>query len=219
MSRLAVLLLVALTTLTAASRCYPKCNFVFCGATYVYDLPYADKSFTGGICRRNGDRIGVVNTGEARIYADGKFTRISEYYPDGLAQKFSPHFFKGIYIPTVKYEAEGGKLVPEKVDSHYSGVARETYQTNQRRFINNKCIILPLRSWQIVKSNVVIGNAYRGRDNLHDCVAFETLLQEEAPAPAAAAAPSPSSGPLPVSAPDTVEEIPDIVNVQTEMDI
>ena len=192
-SALTVALALSLASLTLASSCYTRCRFRFCDGSTVFDpKAYApDTPFTGPICDKYGKiHVGAVDeSGEAlvraRPYYGKHFVPISKYYPHGLKQHFTPSFFKTYSIPGhytlkhgLKYYSPYHKYdyyTPHK----YSGVGHETSQQGQIHFLNNKCIILPLKKYQVldkygryVIDNVNTHNVY------HDCVAFKVQFRK-----------------------------------------
>ncbi len=154
-------------------ECGDECKFSFC---YDYHKPsyglnafmigrYSDRPFTPAICDKYGKFVvGVVgSTGEAYVMEDWKKTLISNYSPYGLAQNFSPSFFKTFALDRVQR----------------SGVGHETPQQNQLNYLDNKCIVLPLTAYQkLDKYGHVIDNVHpRGRPFV-DCVAFRTTVSK-----------------------------------------
>lgn len=125
---------------------------------------FNDVAFTGAICSVGGSRIGTISdSGEAYLLEDG--TRISQYNPSGLQQKFSPDFFSTYTL----------KLSPNAKYHPYStsGVGHQTPQGNQAKFLNDRTWILPLKDVQILekKNGYVLDNIQGGED---DCILFKT---------------------------------------------
>jgi len=134
----------------------------------------------------------MANSGEARIYHaasddddndndddeynERKFTRISEWRPSELTQAYTPHFFKLLTKKVFMYEDVGGKFVQKTVQLPHVGVAREYFQGNQADFFKDRCVVLPLTSWQEVDSegHVVRNAVTKESKALEDCVAFAT---------------------------------------------
>lgn len=150
------------------TTCYDKCRFRFCDYRTTFkvammnDVPFAD-----AICAKDGTRIGHVDsTGEAFIFYKHNFARISEWYPHGLKQNFSPSFFKSFGI----YKRYGNSV-------DLSGIGHETPQQNQVHFLHKKCFVVPLTAYQILnEKGHVVDNLHPKRDRaLYDCVAFKTV--------------------------------------------
>lgn len=154
-----ILALIALVSMASAS-CYNRCRFRFCNGNSVVRLGSADKALSGPICR-SGQYIGVLNSGEARVRTGGyhRFTRISKYNPLGLKQNFSNHFFKTY---TIKY-------------TKHSGVGHEVPQANQLRFLNRRCVILPITAYQVLASGKVVKNVHPYSPK-RECIAFSTRV-------------------------------------------
>lgn len=145
------------------SPCYKYCKFRFCDYRVSFKIGHPiDKPFTHRICSKYGKHIGHVDeTGEAFIRRYHKFVPISKYAPYGLKQRFSPSFFKSYGF---KYNI-------------YSGIGHETPQQNQLHFLHNKCVVVPLRAYQVLNSKKhVIDNVHPRGYPLRDCVAFTTRV-------------------------------------------
>lgn len=150
-----LLALVGLASMVSAS-CYSQCRFHFCYGSSTVRLGTADKALSPPICR-NRQYIGVLNSGEALVRTGGYhfFTPISQYRPYGITQNFSNHFFKTF---TIKYTKR-------------SGVGHEVFQGNQMSFLNYKCVILPIRAYQVLKSHKVVDNVHP-YDPKRECISF-----------------------------------------------
>lgn len=124
MTKIAVfaLALALVAVSVSEASCYSKCRFFFCDYRTSFKVGVKnDFPFTGPICKKDGTRIGHVDsTGEAYVYRYYKFIRISKWHPYGLKQKFSPSFFKSYTIRQYR----GKKL-------YLSGIGHETPQQNQ----------------------------------------------------------------------------------------
>ncbi len=167
--------------------CYTRCRFRFCdGTTRINPKLYpSDTPFKGRLCDKyRRIHLGTVDeSGEA--YVVGRYGRripISRFSPYGLKQNFSPSFFKTFsvrgyyrtwygkkyYNPYLNY----GRYTPHK----YSSVGAETSQQGQIEYLNNRCIVLPFKKYQVLDKpgRNVIANV--NTNKLHDCVAFEVDL-------------------------------------------
>ncbi len=128
-------------------------------------------------------------SGEAYVqYKIGPFhwfgVPISKFYRWGMKQNFSPSFFKTfsvrgyytrkwgrkVYDPYLNY----GRSTPHK----YSSVGAETSQQGQIEYLNNRCIILPFKKYQVLDKSGrnVIANV--NTNKFYDCVAFEVDLDK-----------------------------------------
>jgi hypothetical protein len=147
--------------------CGGYCRFTFCPYQGFVGLGQPDVALTTAICDKyNQINVGHVDsTGEAFVYDPyyRYYTRISQYSPAGLAQNFSPSFWKSYGL----YSYFNGQY------HDLSGIGHETPQQNQAYYVKGKCFILPLTAYQVLDrpyGNVV--------DNVHpnnpfvDCVAF-----------------------------------------------
>lgn len=106
----------------------------------------------------------VDSTGEAYFIEHHVPILISTFNHDGLLQNFSPSFFKSFSVD--------GDLYP----GNLSGVGHEVPQQNQADFLEGKCVVLPLRSYQILDDFGSIVENVHPRDDLRDCVSFTTTL-------------------------------------------
>lgn len=144
------------------------CQFAFYGLTS--EVPsfvvgnFNDRSFTSRVIGKAGQTIGHIDaTGESCLVTDAGAVPISKYSPLGLRRAFTPSFYKSFAAnPVYRFEA--------------SGIGHEAPQENQRIFLDDMCVIVPLRSYQILDD---AGNVV---DNIHPkdfdaCVAFHTRLQ------------------------------------------
>lgn len=147
-----------------AVGCAPKCQFSLCEPSMVSLRKPSDVAQTSAICLK-GQRLGIVNSGEAYIRRDrSRYTPISKVRRAGLKQAYSPHFFKTFVIRNMT-----------------SGVGHETPQQNQSKFLNETCIALPLQEYQTIQQ---VGKKVIVRDNiilsrkrpLRDCVSFISRL-------------------------------------------
>lgn len=162
MVKLVFFVLLALAAAAVSgSPCYRFCRFRFCDGRNTFQVGVeADIAFTGPICSKFGIKVGhIAQTGEARI---GKyFTPISKWEPGGLEQNFSPSFFKA-------YGVNGKK-------TDLSGIGHEVPQQNQADFLNRKCVIVPIREYQVLDEDGNVVDNIHPRQPFRDCVAFETF--------------------------------------------
>uniref|UniRef100_A0A7S1XH88 VWFA domain-containing protein n=1 Tax=Compsopogon caeruleus TaxID=31354 RepID=A0A7S1XH88_9RHOD len=113
-----------------------------------------------GIIVRKGKSfiVGVVGgSREASVRVGGSFVKISQWTPQGLAQRFSPSFFKtfSTVFPSMR-----------------SGVGYETPQRNQADFLDMSCVRLPFAAYQkLDSSGNVIDNV--NTEDPRDCVDFQ----------------------------------------------
>jgi len=178
---------LSLISLAFAGDCYSWCRFRFCDGTTKFNIKASapDTPFKGRLCDKYGKiHLGTVDeSGEALILSKyhAKYpVRISKFHPKGLKQNFSPSFFKTFSVKgyyTMKHGEKyyspylnHGRYTPHK----YSSVGRETSQQGQIEFLDNKCVILPFKKYQVldkygrnVIDNVNTKNVFR------DCVAFK----------------------------------------------
>jgi len=137
----------------------PSCKFVFCSGPIQFTVgKSSDIPFTGKICRNDGTLIGTIDeSGEAWLEGG---TPISKYSPPGLAQKFSPNFFRTAPIKATKYV--------------YSGIAHQLPQLNQGKFLNGKTWILPVKAYQVLnRKGDVTAELVGGK---YDCIKFSTRV-------------------------------------------
>ncbi len=157
---------LAFSAVAAAQECFTGCRFEFCDGRHEFWLRRAGVPFTGAICYKDFDTpVGVVGeSDEAYLVEFGReprFTAISKWRPPGLRQHFSSSFFKTVTLRRNSYYLK------------HSGVARETFQQNQRDFLDRRCFIRSVQTWQELDrfGRVVIN---RPSDDWADCVAFRT---------------------------------------------
>lgn len=174
--------LLALLSIAAAStECYVGCNFRPCWKQTKFNMKqtHKDVPFTGEICHKNGTHIGEI-TASGQPYIIRRlttspyieFTHITQFKPEGIWTPFEWDFFKFApkYIPAG--EDEDGKPLWHRTGR--SAIVRRAFRTNQRDFIHNKCIILPIRSYELHEDTDMdeddVKSVYtrQGRD----CVAF-----------------------------------------------
>ena len=182
MARITYLLAIGIATvlsiaLPAYAQCYNKCDFIFVdGQRNLFTdglKSSSDTALSFDIGRKSFARdIGIVNVGEPHVYKNKQLTKISDYRPSGLKQRFSSSVFK-------TFRWFGGSTIDPFY--HGSGVGHENLQQNQREYIDNLCVVLPITSYQVLNGT----NArydQRVIKNVHttarsSCVAFKVMLQ------------------------------------------
>lgn len=169
-------LFIAAVCADKTAPCYTGCRFYICSERIWHAMPGQDLAFTGKLCDRRNANISHVHSGEARVYTNSVFRRISKWKPSPeLAQPYSPHFFKTIAKKVFIYVAVNGKLVQKSLHLPHVGIAREYFQKNQADFFKDRCVVLPIKSWQEVNVNGhVVRNVVSKQKFNRDCVAFRT---------------------------------------------
>ncbi len=157
------------------------------------------KGYHVGTVTESGEPIVKTNLKNNYPY----FQPISKWAPPGLQHRFSRTFFKALSVQGHYYYQGNKKIYYTDADrrksftlpngklsdeyyyyeksnpgyyskNHYAAISRESFQDNQMRIIRNRCIVLPLKKWQVVdnygdvKYNLEAGKS----DRLRDCVAF-----------------------------------------------
>ena len=156
------LLILACFSVGQGRPCYTRCRFRFCPIRVAFRIGIAsDKAFPPRICSKGGFLVGHVDeTGQAIFLIRRRFIPISRFTARGLRQRFSPSFFKSYTIRRTKF----------------SGIGHEVPQQNQANYLNGKCVIVPLRAYQVLDSKGnVIANRHPRRP-LRDCVAFRVFV-------------------------------------------
>lgn len=165
MSRYASLVLALfLSSVALSEACRSKCRFRFCDGSSSFKVGRNDVALTGPICLKSRVRVGIVNTGEARILHP-RTLPISHWYPKGLKQRFSPSFFKAYNVRVYFH----GRWVLR------SGVGHEKPQQNQALFLNKKCWALPITAYQVLDNRGYVIDNKHPRNPLVDCIAFRTF--------------------------------------------
>lgn len=149
------------------NACGEKCKFRLCEpigpvlpkGSRILVRPPPELSF-GSVCRQ-GRNIGFVrSTGEAILeFRSGNDTRISQWRPKGLTPRFSKTFFKLGRDKTLKK----------------SGILSAKPRGRQQKFLDNLCVKLPIRSYEIVEprsGRVKQVVKTKGEDT--DCLSFRT---------------------------------------------
>lgn len=114
------------------TSCPNVCRFALCSPESI-TLGAPDTAVGPTICRRDQNIEYILETGEARVVQGGSRIPISQWRPEGLRVPFSRDFFYAIKLPGVP---------------RLSGVAFRPPQENQYRFIDDLCIILPIKRYQ-----------------------------------------------------------------------
>lgn len=143
-------------------QCAKSCRFRLCRPSRVSLGKPIDKAQTSAICLR-GRRVGIVNSGEALVRTRKSYVPVSKISPRGLKQNYSPSFFK-------TFALDMGR-------GNSSGIGHETPQQNQDRFLNNRCVALPVNEYQVIRGRgnrtVVVDNKRTNRKKpLRNCVSF-----------------------------------------------
>lgn len=169
-----ILLLTAIRAQNPTKFCRSKttkCSFRFCNintgkagrVARRFNIQAANlATITPVICRRSfTDNVArILTTGEPVIIEDGPKvleTPLKDWTPPNLSPNFPPNFFFA-----------GDSLVVNR-----SGLYRKEYAGNQRFFINETCIKLPILSYQKIPrgGGDPINVTTRGRKK-RDCVSF-----------------------------------------------
>lgn len=167
-------LLATFSLHATAQQCGRTCKFRLCradgsdfnlrpkGTRILLRAPKT--SLSAYLCRKfpGGRSLGRVrSTGEAII--SGKFppVAISKWRPAGLSPKFSKRYFKLINILYL-----GG----------LQGIGRIQPKGNQEDFLDDKCVVLPITTYDIVDGS---GKVFRTISSTgpKDCVAVKTRVQ------------------------------------------
>lgn len=158
--------LCAAVFLSAEAACGNSCKFRLCrpdgslhnlrpkGGRILLRAP--NTSLSPFICRTfpGGRTLGRIrSTGEAII----SNVRISKWRPNGLSKKFSRKYFKLVNILYL-----GGK----------QGIGRIQSSGNQEDFLDEKCGILPIISYDIVENGKIFRTV--STTDAKDCVSFTT---------------------------------------------
>lgn len=114
------------------TSCPNVCRFALCSRGPI-TLGAPDTAVGPNICRRDQNIEYILETGEALVVQGGSRIPISQWRPEGLQVPFSRDFFYAIKLPGVP---------------RLSGVAFRPPQENQYKFIDDLCIILPIKRYQ-----------------------------------------------------------------------
>lgn len=106
-------------------------------------------------------RIGQIpRTGEARVFDRRSYVPISSFSPRGLSKPFGRN---AILLHQIKF-------------TPWSGVSRPNLNVDQWPFLNRRCMILPIRTYQVLDpSTLRPKRTVRTAGSRNDCVAFRTL--------------------------------------------
>ncbi|CDF41302.1 Gal-2,6-Sulfurylases II [Chondrus crispus] len=169
-SFLFVLLLSALA-FTANAQCRNLCRFRFCrldgsmrpnNARSILRGP--DYSRTGFICRNfpGGRTLGRIrSTGTALIQSGSTITPINKFRPNGLSPAFPRNYFR---------------VTPLTFQRNRQGVARRASVGNQEDFLDDLCVRLPIRNYNIDNTD---GSVFRtiATSDPRDCIAFRPVVR------------------------------------------
>ena len=136
-------------------------NFIPLPAGFGLPFPPAFRAEPPFICRTSGPTIGrVVRTGEARVrIRSGRFVRIGRFGRNSLTRPFNPRFFSTQDFDLPQFEG-------------LSAVRRSKFRSmDQRTVLENRCVFLPLSSWEVVRPNGAVRNVVNSRD-MRNCVSF-----------------------------------------------
>lgn len=142
------------------SRCGKACRFRFCdNSNELLLLASQDIAYEPPICLGKDKLLSVGKTGEGLVAENGSRTPISKLKRQAPKQPFSPSFFKILQLADS--------------DPQGVGVAHETAQQDQAVAIAGRCVLLPIKRYQIQEDlqpkNQVGGGKW-------DCVGFQTFL-------------------------------------------
>lgn len=154
----------------AFKPCYNSCRFRFCDYKIHFKIgEQHGMAFTGAICSNLGTRIGLVKTtGEAYVFDGRNVVKLSKWLPKGLNKLFSATFFKSYTLH----------------DQNLSGIGHEEMKKNQLWFLNNRCFVLPLTSYQVLhRFGYVVGVKHPKGSPFLDCVEFITHTPSQAARP------------------------------------
>lgn len=171
-SRVSLLLLFCCVTVfvDTEAACGTICKFRLCrpdgtennlrpkGGRILLRAP--NTSLSPFICRKfpGGRTLGRIRTtGEAIISNGFSPVRISKWRPKGLSKKFSKKYFKLVNILYL-----GGK----------QGIGRIESMANQEDFLDDKCVQLPITSYDILDKGKVFRTV--STTDAKDCVSFTT---------------------------------------------
>lgn len=142
------------------SRCGKSCRFRFCDdSNELLLLASQDIAYEPSICLGKDKLVSVGKTGEGLVAENGSRTAISKLKRRAPKQAFSPSFFKILQL------ADSG--------TEGVGVAHETAQEDQAVAIAGRCVLLPIKRYQIQEDLHVKNGVGGGR---RDCVGLHTFL-------------------------------------------
>lgn len=158
-------LLCAALALTASAQCGKQCQFRMCrlgdrslrpkGTFTFMRAPFT--SLSGVICLP-GQNVTNLRSGEAMVAQknDPNMVPISKFSPPGLMPNFRKRFFR--FFPL--------QFVPNE-----QGIGRLPTVGNQQDFLEELCVVLPIRSYDLVEGDKVTRVGPGGR---RQCVSFRS---------------------------------------------
>ncbi|CDF32718.1 unnamed protein product [Chondrus crispus] len=141
-----------------------KCRFVICRGSQTSFLAAPNTALSSPICRRDQKIEQILSTGEARIKdSEGDLIPISEWRPEGLEVPF-----------------KSGALFADAIPGRgLSGLARLPAVGNQNEFLDNACVVVPIRSYErIVNGKKRVRQATSPRDCLSVGLESPTIFIE-----------------------------------------
>lgn len=120
------------TRMHLQTKCPTTCRFKLCGEALYSSLGAPNTGVGPTICRK-GQTIGfILKTGEAQMLQGLARVPLSEWRPVGLQIPFQKNFFYTKRIP----------------GNDKSGFTFRTPRQNQHKFLNDVCVILPIKEYQ-----------------------------------------------------------------------
>lgn len=167
------------TVIRQGSRCGEFCAFRFCkadGSRTIIDnagrrivLRDAGISTNPFVCARKfgkkNKQVKVKKTGEALVHPVDEspdFVRISQFKKGTVSPKFSKKYF------TLKEITKRPPLPGE------FGVARLMSKGNQEKFVNELCVVLPIKNYDILKKTGKVQKRIKNSKLKEDCISFQT---------------------------------------------
>lgn len=141
-----------------------NCRFVICRGTQTSFLAAPNTALSSPICRRDQNIENILSTGQAQIKgSDGNLIPISEWRPDGLEVPFT-----------------SGALFADAIPGRdLSGLARLPAVGNQNDFLDQACVVVPIRSYErIVNGKKRVRQATSSRDCLSVGLESPTIFIE-----------------------------------------
>lgn len=134
----------------------PDTSFIILNAPNVATAPY--------ICRSQTSIGQITGTLEASVADGDRLVPISNWSPRGLEKPFAPNFLGAGKIP----------LLP------WSGVTRRAVEEDQWSFLHDKCFVLPVTGYQIIRSGTyrVLRNQRLKQSDRSNCVSFRTTAPQ-----------------------------------------
>lgn len=159
--RLPLLLLLlhmsAILARTPLDKCFAACRFTLCrrDQTVLFGSPGA--AIGAAICLHGKDLRFILKTSEASIFQRDNLTPISQYSPPGLSFKYPSDYFYA-----AKFE----------VNREASAPVRRPSRGNQNAFTDLKCVVLPIRKYEIVERDRI---RTISTNHAFDCVSFTAI--------------------------------------------